>query len=844
MIEIKNLNKFYNKGRQNQICAVNNTTLSLPDSGMIAFFGKSGCGKTTLLNIIGGLDKPQSGRVLVDGESVSPTSDRTRNAKIGYIFQNYNLSKSMTVYENVASSMRLCGVNDEDEIEERVLAALRSVDMEKYRKRYPDELSGGQQQRVAIARAIVKKPDVILADEPTGNLDEQNTVMVMDLLKEISRDHLVLLVTHEQDLVDLYCDEVIEIVDGAVTDRYRNSTTGGFVGRRANDVYLGDMEKSDVEGESLEVECFGEFSSEKLKLRLISVGGLIYLSAPEGVKIKFADSSSEIKIHEGNYLPDSQAKSVQMDEILKTPISTGKCGRIYTFGKALKNAYRSSLGRKKRGRKMLVATLVLFSMIAVLMVSVFGGSIYQKNKIKAQYNTNTVFVSANAITQDEVQSLFDRGLCDNIHATSMYYNEYWNSYDNYMMSIRFGNGHFETIKNPLGIEVSSNIFPISAIGNREVIVGKTKDIQKTDLYISRALADVMLERNTYENIKGYEDLINLSGSLTSDHYYYGDSTEKETLKIAGIVDGDDCAIYINSLSYAENILKMTNSWAAENIYTAIEAGVDNLSDGEIYIRMEYVGKNVKLPNEGSTVLIGGKEFKIKGYKNVNTGMYVSDGEYYINSIVLTANDYTDLLTHTGKTDDMFIKSNGIYDLFAQRYDNTYYALHAKDINTLVETLAQKYGPDDMVTPEQIYEDKSSDYKSTAVGLTIALIIVLAVLCLCLFLIMRSSIVADIKEIGIYRAIGVSRKNIVFRYFVEYCLVFLCTVFVGYLLASFGISKIISIAGVIISSVVYYPLWLALLLLSGLFGLSIVCGLLPVLTLIRKTPAQIISKYDI
>lgn len=843
MIEIKNLNKFYNKGRQNQICAVNNTTLSLPDSGMIAFFGKSGCGKTTLLNIIGGLDKPQSGQVLLDGESVSPTSNRTRNAKIGYIFQNYNLSKSMTVYENVASSMRLCGVTDEDEIEQRTLAALKSVEMEKYRKRYPDELSGGQQQRVAIARAIVKKPDVILADEPTGNLDEQNTVMVMDLLKEISREHLVLLVTHEQDLVDLYCDEVIEIVDGAVTERYQNSTTGGFVGKRANDVYLGDMEKADVEGERLEVECFGEFASEKLKLRLISVGGVIYLSAPEGVKIKFADSSSEIKIHEGNYLPESQAKSVQMDEILKTPIGIGKCGRIYTFGKALKNAYRSSFGRKKRGRKVLIATLVLFSMIAVLMVSLFGATVYTKKKIQTQYNTNTVFVSANAITQDEVQSLFDRGLCDNIHATSMYYNEYWNSYDNYMMSIRFGNGHFETIRSPLGIEVSSNVFPISAIGDREVIVGKTKDIQKNDLYISRALADVMLESNTYENIKGYEDLINLSGSLLSRYYYY-DNSDKETLKIAGVVDGDDCAMYINSLSYAENILMMTNSWAAENIYTADEMGVEGLSDGEIYIRMEYAGKDAKLPEEGTTVLLGGKEFKIKEYQKLNTGMYVADSEYYINSIVLTVNDYTDLVTHTGKTDDMFINSNGIYDLSAQIYGDTYYALHAKDINTLVETLAKKCGPDDMVTPKQIYEDKSSDYKSTAVGLTIALIIVLAVLCLCLFLIMRSSIVADIKEIGIYRAIGVSRKNIVFRYFVEYCLVFLCTVFVGFLLASFGISKISSIMGVIINSVLYYPLWLGLLTLAGLFGLSIVCGLLPVLTLIRKTPAQIISKYDI
>ena len=173
---------------------MNGISLSLPESGMIAIFGKSGCGKTTLLNTIGGLDSLASGSIEIFGENLANDPDIIRNRYTGYIFQNYNLNVGETVFENVADALRLCGVEDEQVIRTRVLAALADVDMYKFRERTPDTLSGGQQQRVAIARAIVKSPAIILADEPTGNLDENNTVLVMDILKEISRTRLVLLI--------------------------------------------------------------------------------------------------------------------------------------------------------------------------------------------------------------------------------------------------------------------------------------------------------------------------------------------------------------------------------------------------------------------------------------------------------------------------------------------------------------------------------------------------------------------------------------------------------------------------------------------------------------------------
>ena len=193
-VRITNAHKYYNKGKSNQLHVMDNVSLELPEQGLVAIFGRSGCGKTTLLNTVGGLDKIASGSIELFGQNIKTDTDTLRNKYVGYIFQNYNLSLTDTVFENVAAALRLCGLTDETDISERVMAALRNVDMDKYRDRTPDTLSGGQQQRVAIARAIVKCPAIILADEPTGNLDEANTVLVMDILKELSKTRLVLLV--------------------------------------------------------------------------------------------------------------------------------------------------------------------------------------------------------------------------------------------------------------------------------------------------------------------------------------------------------------------------------------------------------------------------------------------------------------------------------------------------------------------------------------------------------------------------------------------------------------------------------------------------------------------------
>ena len=215
MIRIKDLTKKY-KSKNKRVCtALDKVSLTLPDSGMIFIIGKSGSGKSTLLNMIGGLDGFDGGEIIAGGNNLSKFKDRDfykyRASYVGFIFQDYHLIEELTVSENIRLEAEIA---NEDNID--LDSALKSVDLEGYGQRYPDELSGGQKQRVAIARALIKSPKVILCDEPTGNLDKNTSTQIMDLLKDISRERLVLIVSHNMPDAEKYADRIIELSDGHI----------------------------------------------------------------------------------------------------------------------------------------------------------------------------------------------------------------------------------------------------------------------------------------------------------------------------------------------------------------------------------------------------------------------------------------------------------------------------------------------------------------------------------------------------------------------------------------------------------------------------------------------------
>ena len=218
MIQIKNITKNYLSG-ENQVHALKNVSINFRNNEFVSILGPSGCGKTTMLNIIGGLDKYTAGDIVINGVSTKQYKDRDwdayRNHYIGFIFQSYNLIGHLSILENVELALSIAGIS-KTEKRKRAIKALKEVGLENQIKKRPNQLSGGQMQRVAIARAIVNEPKIILADEPTGALDSETSVQVMDLLKKISSKYLIIMVTHNEDLAKTYSTRIINILDGEV----------------------------------------------------------------------------------------------------------------------------------------------------------------------------------------------------------------------------------------------------------------------------------------------------------------------------------------------------------------------------------------------------------------------------------------------------------------------------------------------------------------------------------------------------------------------------------------------------------------------------------------------------
>ncbi|MEG0314832.1 MAG: ATP-binding cassette domain-containing protein [Erysipelotrichaceae bacterium] len=222
MIKLIGINKTYTNKRKIKTKALVDVNLNLEQCGLVFILGRSGSGKSTLLNLLGGLDKSDSGQILVDEQELSKFSrkemDAYRNSYIGFIFQEFNLIDSYTVYQNIELALSLQGIKASYEEMDAVLA---SLDLEGIGNSLPNELSGGQRQRVAIARALIKKPKVLLADEPTGSLDTQTGNAIFKCLKERAKDHLVLVITHDEEFAKTYGDRIIKIEDG----RIANDTT-------------------------------------------------------------------------------------------------------------------------------------------------------------------------------------------------------------------------------------------------------------------------------------------------------------------------------------------------------------------------------------------------------------------------------------------------------------------------------------------------------------------------------------------------------------------------------------------------------------------------------------------
>ena len=854
-VRITNADKYYNRGKSNEIHVIDNISLELPESGMIAIFGRSGCGKTTLLNAIGGLDKINGGKIEIFGESISGgtgNTDAVRNRYIGYIFQNYNLNVNETVYENVADALLLCGIRDEGEIYDRVMAALSNVGMDKYRDRTPDTLSGGQQQRVAIARAIVKAPEIILADEPTGNLDENNTVMVMDILKQISRTRLVILVTHEANLVDYYCDRVIELSDGHIDNIRENQNATGYIQRDKNSIYLGELEKAQTELGGIRLDYYGE-NAQGIEIKIVNYNGKLYLKSSSSA-LKLLDAGSEVHLVEGTFedyerrmtertqlQPDKEKGERRvLDMAHLDPINAPpeKCGRLFSFGNATQLAFRDNFtGKQKKGKKLLKVCMFMLSVVLVFMTAASGVKIKNYFEVKYQVNPNIFLVPLERDKDYSALSENKNGIAyaviKNTNNVSM----------PEAADYSFSSGNFNTAM-PINLTAEGWMLSNKLVNNFKLICGKNKPDKKGDVVITSAFADQLIKSSTASYIKEYEDLIGLVGN--------------NSYRIIGVVrsDKNEKCLFADE-DYIVDMMIMTlgfydkpacsdqvkSGTVAVSFRTEAEAAEKNVAVGDT---VKILGRNftvadVTVVNPAPDDLIDdeGKEYG----KDYDIGYDTPAGKQLFPTLTFNPEDYLVLSRSVGESDSRFSSTSGFlkYDMGDETRYSHYMLVYASDPGELESFLNKTYGSA-VETPDKLMNSQLSSKMDSIIGGATRICVVLVLMCLCIYFMMRASFMSRIKEVGIMRAIGVTKKNIVFRFAVESFLVITTTMVLGYILTS---AFIYALSGTALAEkVFYFPLWMSSGMLVVLYLCSLLFGIIPALTLLSKTPSEILAKYDI
>lgn len=443
MLEVKGLKKFYKSKSGNTVKALNGVTLSFPERGMIFLLGKSGSGKSTLLNVCGGLDTPTDGEVIVKGKSSKDFTqsdfDSYRNTFVGFVFQEYNILNEFSVENNIALALELQGKEKNQAAVDKIL---KEVDLEDYGKRKPNTLSGGQKQRIAIARALIKDPEIIMADEPTGALDSNTGKQVFDTLKKLSKDKLVLVVSHDREFAETYADRIIELKDGKViSDVSKTAEKQEILNNNVS--IVGNSVLCVKDGSHLGEEDF-QFIKDFLKQ---NKNALICSDEKDVNNFK-----KTARINDDGY--KEVFNDTDEDKIVKKKY-TEKDSKFISSKLPMKRAFTMGIsGLKSKPFRLIVTSLlctfafVLFGLLSTMMLydgdAVFKESItksdYTRIKAIKQYQINSEFYSGDTLESEYSYMVPTRMTKDEV-------DNFANTFGNGTFGIKTLNGEVQNIYN-------------------------------------------------------------------------------------------------------------------------------------------------------------------------------------------------------------------------------------------------------------------------------------------------------------------------------------------------------------------------------------------------------------
>lgn len=814
MIKLQKLNKFYNRNRSNEIHVINNTSLELPDSGLITFLGHSGCGKTTLLNTIGGLDRPNSGRVYIDGKELTHKTsgkiDTMRNAYIGYIFQNYNLIENMTVFDNVALALKMVGIKDKEQIKERVNYCLKSVGIYQFRNRRANALSGGQRQRVGIARAIVKNPKIIIADEPTGNLDSSNTIEIMNIIKAISKERLVILVTHEKEIAHFYSSRIIEIVDGSIVNDYENDTENYLDFQLENKIYLKDMPVSkNLNNDDINIKYYSDKERE-VDIKFVIRGNNLYINT--GGKYNVIDEETSIEMVDEHY--NKMDKSIYEKSTFEygkhinenfQPKYTSVFNPLHSLITGFKSISHFSVIKK-----LLLFGFVLASMFLFMAVSNIAGinNIEEKDFLTTQ--TDCITVTNASRTPEEFAKIenlsgVDYALPGNsVVALNMPMNDYYQT--------------ASAMATFSGSLASKDILKSS-----DIVMGAMPKAEN-EIVIDEMIAEKFIDNKTGETagINKKEQLIGRTIKIS----------ELDDYIIVGI-SGTNCpALYVDESQFML-ILTHTNVGDTSNeamyesgeYITGEEEG--NVKDMQ-FLPEDYTLKRGSLPEAANEVIVNyNHRWDMKIGKTIDTKM---------NNEKLTVVGYYE---SKNNDDAYYVTSETIKNDYISK--NKSITLYPGDKNQLMSSLEEaniKY----QVNYDNDKETYTDRLKKSIRASLIAAGIILGISLLEIFLMLRSSFLSRIKEVGTLRAIGLKKIDIYRMFTGEIIAITLITSIPGIALMYYILENVSKIQYLENQYLVNPNI--AVISFALVFVFNIVIGLLPVFKTMRKTPAAILSRTDI
>lgn len=862
MITVSHLTKTFNKNSLKEVKAVRDVSLTFPDRGLIVITGASGSGKSTFLNLLGLIEKFDSGSITIKSNNLTRFKmqefDRLRNHLIGHIYQNYHLDPELTVYENLELKLTLSGRIDKKENERIINYALELVGMKKYTKRLASHLSGGQKQRVGIARALIFEPEVILADEPTGNLDVANTFKVMELLKEISKEKLVLLVTHEVNMALSFADRIITFEDGAVKSDEDNTVSSSFNFQDNQQINVNGLEHNHSQISNLEVDCFTDNSVLPTTLTIVIKNNKIYLETKSDIEPVLVTPKSGLEIiNESVEQKTISAFDVSLDKLnymgKTTTKTTNPLPSRKVFAECLKRVFIS----KKFFGKLFLFIVLFFGFLLTFLVSRLTANI-ESFKPDNRFNSHTVFAYKKGLSSYRQEDVIDALAKDNINRFFYLTNltEDTQFYEFFLLNKQQNN----TATYGFNAHLELN-------GDKRVnIVAGTNDLTGNNCLVSTAFITDIIKSTTsqdYIYFQKYQDFIgqelgrsNISNFATDKLKFrisgvFSSSVNKviisnpETLELATSVTLTRQPNITNVITpeiydkFLENTNYHLNYYDLDGNKTSLTPSDINKTDN-IYIPLFYK-ENIYNFKQISQVF---QNLTVNGfYTIVDNENKVVDLDI-TKALVITGKKNRDKLIisdflNKSTEERITVKSRPRSNLSIEQNNDYGLIFELKDIKKGTSELKDIFGKGLVVVDANRYFNQIN-YASVIKNSLPSIIVIIVIVIVCvmsIYFLVRTSVIIRKKDIIMLRLIGVSRFYIIKEFIFEILLYYFFFYAVG----------VIGGIGVIAQGTNYTTLLKNVLVLDPLvllgahlliFGLFLVFGTLPILLLTRKTPANL------